>query len=147
MVITSLQKKERKLLDLYYADQIDSDTFSSENRRIATQIKTLQKEADDFDRDEKTRDEAVNKFDQVSALLVNLDLERLWNAASPAEQRTLVEDLVDSVCIYPGQITVQVAGAPAFIVALDEVGLTQGCKPVVSETRSNESATKHWRLN
>jgi hypothetical protein len=36
----------------------------------------------------------------------------VWNAATLAEQRTLVEDLVDSVCIYPDQITVQVAGAP-----------------------------------
>ena len=48
LVIASLQKKERKLLDLYYADQIDSDTFSSEHRRLVTQIKTLQKEADDL---------------------------------------------------------------------------------------------------
>jgi site-specific DNA recombinase len=134
LVIASLQKKERKLLDLFYSDQIESDTFSSEHRRIATQIKTLQKEADDFAKDQKTREEAVDKFDQIAALVVNLDLERLWNVANPTERRTLVEDLVDSVCIYPDRITVQVAGAPPFIVALDEVGLTQGCKPVVSET-------------
>jgi site-specific DNA recombinase len=133
-VIASLQKKERKLLDLYYADQIDSDTFGPEHRRLVTQIKTLQKEVDDFARDQKTRDDAISKFDQGAAVLVNLDLERLWNAASPTERRTLVEDLVDSVYIYPDQITVQVAGAPPFVVALDEVGLTQGCKPVVSET-------------
>jgi hypothetical protein len=61
-VIASLQKKERKLLDLYYADQIDADTFSSEHHRLATQIKTLQKEADDFDRDQRTRDEAVTQI-------------------------------------------------------------------------------------
>jgi site-specific DNA recombinase len=132
-VIASLKKKERKLLDLYYADQIEPDTFAGEHHRIVAQMKTLQKEADDFERDEKIRDQAVTKFDQVAELLANLDLERLWNAASLAEQRTLVEDLVDSVCIYPDQITVQVAGAPPFIVALSEVGLTQGCKPVVSE--------------
>jgi hypothetical protein len=77
----------------------------------------------------------VSKFGQVADLLTNLDIERLWRSASAAEQRTLVEDLVDSVFIYPDQITVQVAGAPPFIIALDEVGLTQGCKPVVSETR------------
>ncbi len=52
-VIASLQKKERKLLDLYYADQIDSETFGPEHRRLVTQIKTLQKEADDFARDQK----------------------------------------------------------------------------------------------
>jgi len=70
-----------------------------------------------------------------------LDLERIWNAATPAEQRALVEDMVDSVSIYPDQITVQVAGAPPFIVALDEVGLTQGCKPVVSEKRRQQHPT------
>jgi hypothetical protein len=47
--------------------------------------------------------------------------------------RILVEDLVDSVFIDPDQITVQVAGAPPILVTLEEVVLTQGCKPVVSE--------------
>ena len=134
-VIASLKKSERRLLDLYYAEQIDPETFATEHHRIVTQLKTLQKEAMDFERDQRTRDEAVSKFGQVADLLTNLDIERLWRSASAAEQRTLVEDLVDSVFIYPDQITVQVAGAPPFIIALDEVGLTQGCKPVVSETR------------
>jgi hypothetical protein len=134
-VITSLKKKERKLLDLYYADQIEPDTFASEHHRLNTQMKTLQRESDDFERDQKIRNEAVDKFDQVAALLTNMDVERLWAEATPTEQRTLVEDLVDSVFIYPDQITVQVAGAPPFTVALDEVGLTQGCKPVVSKAR------------
>jgi hypothetical protein len=65
---------------------------------------------------------------------VNLDLERLWNAASPAEQRTLVEDLVDSVYIFPDQLTVQVSGAPPILVTLEEAGLRGGIKPMVSET-------------
>lgn len=132
LVIAPLQKKERKLLDLYYADQIDSDTFSTEHHRLIGQIKTFQKEADDYARDQKTRDEALEKSDEVAALLVNLDLESLWNAASPTEQRTLVEDLVHSVCIYPDQITVQMAGAQPLIVGLDEVGLTQGGSSVFS---------------
>ena len=143
-VLDSLHKKQRKLLDLHYAEQIDADTFAAENGRITTQMKTLQQEADEFERDQKMREEAVNKFDQVAELLANLDFERLWEAASPSEQRTLVEDLVDSVRIYPDRITVEVAGAPPFIVALDEVGLTQGCKPVVSEGRRPQSTTGGW---
>jgi hypothetical protein len=141
-VIASLKKSERRLLDLYYAEQIDPETFAPEHHRIITQLKTLQKEATDFERDQRTRDEAVSKFGQVADLLTNLDIERLWRSASAAEQRTLVEDLVDSVFIYPDQIAVQVAGAPPFIIALNEVGLTQGCKPVVSETRRNRSDAK-----
>jgi hypothetical protein len=78
-------------------------------------------------------------------LLTNLDIERLWRAASVTEQRTLVEDLVDSVFIYSDQITVQVAGAPPFIIGLDEVGLTQGCKPNgVGEPTCTISA---WRID
>jgi site-specific DNA recombinase len=140
-VLASLEKKKRKLLDLYYAEQIDSDTFATEHRRIVTQMKTLQQEADDFVRDEKVRNEAVSKFDQVAELLAKMDLERIWLAASLEERRTLVEDLVDSVFVYPDQITVQVAGAPPFTIGLDEVGLTQGCKPVVSESRRQQSPT------
>lgn len=132
-VIESLRKKERKLLDLYYADQIDSETFASEHRELVTKLKTLQKEREDVERDLKIRNDAADKFDDVAELLSNMDLERLWNAATKSERRTLVEDLVDSVYIYPDQLTVQVVGAPPFIVALDEVGLTQGCKPVVSK--------------
>jgi site-specific DNA recombinase len=134
-VIASLKKKDGKLLNLLYDDQIDPETFDTEHRRLTTQMKTLQKESDDFERDERIRNEAADKFDQVAEQLASMDVERIWNEASPTERRTLVEDLVDSVFIYPDQITVQVAGAPPFVIALDEVGLTQGCKPVVSEAR------------
>jgi len=134
-VIASLEKKRRKVLDLHYADQIDAETFAEEHRRLTTQIKSLQKETEDFEREQKIREEAVDKFDEVAAFLAVMDFERIWDTATVSERRTLVEDLVDSVCIYPDRITVEVAGAPPFMVALDEVGLTQGCKPVVSESR------------
>ena len=68
-------------------------------------------------------------------------VNRCWDTATVSERRTLVEALVDSDCIYPDQITVQVAEAPPFIVALDEVGLTQGCKPVMSGGRRGQSPT------
>jgi site-specific DNA recombinase len=134
-VIASLEKTRRKVLDLHYADQIDAETFAEEHRRFTSQIKSLQSEADDFARDQTMHEQAVEKFDQVAALLAVMDFERVWEVATIPERRTLVEDLVDSVCLYSDRITVQVAGAPPFTVGLDEVGLTQGCKPVVSETR------------
>lgn len=142
--IAGLERKRRKLLDLHYADQIDGDTFAEEHRLLTTKIKTLQQQEADFEREQKIREEAVDKFDVVAELLAHMDLERIWKAATLAEQRTLVEDLVDSVCIFPDQITVQVAGAPPFMVALDEIGLTQGCKPVVSEGRRPQSTTGGW---
>ncbi len=67
--------------------------------------------------------------------------------ATPAECRALVEELVESVRAYVDQITVEVAGAPPFIVAVDEFGLTLRYKPVVFEARRDRSATLHWRLS
>ena len=51
---------------------------------------------------------------------------------------------MDSVCIYPDRLTVQVAGAPPFTVALDEVGLKKGGTTVVSESRLAQS-NGGWR--
>ncbi len=132
-VIASLAKKQRKLLDLHYDEQIDAETFGAENRRLTTQIKTLQSEAIEIDREQREHEEAVERFDQVAELLAGMDVDQIWNEATLAERRALVEDLIDSVRVYPDRILVEVAGAPAFTIALDEVGLTQGCKPVVSE--------------
>jgi hypothetical protein len=132
----SLQKKQRKLLDLHYADQIDADTFASENHHLVSQIKTLQQEIDTLKNEDCRRDEAVEKFDRIAELLVNFDVKRIWDTATDAERWTLVKDLVDSVCIYPDHLTVQVAGVPPFIVALNEVGLKQTGITVVSEAVS-----------
>jgi len=64
-----------------------------------------------------------------------------------AEQRLLVDNLVDAVRIFPDRLTVQVFGAPPILVTLDEVGLRPDIKPVVPETRRDRSATLHWRLS
>jgi hypothetical protein len=67
-----------------------------------------------------------------------MDLDALWEEASLAERKILIEDLVDSVNIFPDRLTVQVAGAPPILVTLQEVGLNQGCKPVVSARRETQ---------
>ena len=59
----------------------------------------------------------------------------MTDTATDTERWTLVKDLVDSISIYPDRLTVQVAGAPPFVVALDEVGLKKGGITVVSEAR------------
>ncbi len=134
-VVASLKTKERKLLDLYYADQIDAETFAEESRRLTTQIMTLQDEMADFERKRQSRDHLASRFDHVAQLLADLNVDQLWERADSKERRTLVEDLIDSVRIYPDRLTVQVVGAPPIIVALDEVGLRGGIKTVVSEAR------------
>ena len=132
-VIASLRIKERKLLDLYYADKIDQDGFGEESRRLTTQRLTLESEIAEVELALRTREYASLRFEQVANVLTELDLEALWDKASFAERRILIEDLVDSVNIFPDQLTVQIVGAPPILVTLQEVGLNQGCKPVVSE--------------
>ena len=140
-VITSIRIKERKLLDLYYADRIDQDGFAQESTRLTTQRIAVQSEIDAAELAQRTSTQALSKFDQVSSLLNDLNLDAFWDEASPSERRILIDDLVDSVNIFPDRLTVQVAGAPPFLVTLQEVGLNQGCKPVVSESRRQQSTT------
>jgi hypothetical protein len=134
-LIASLVKKQDKLFALYYGDQIDPDSFAIENRHLVAQMKTLRDEAAEYALEESRQEQAVNRFDEVAALLTGFDARRIWNSATPDERRTLVVDLVDSICIYPDRLTVQVAGAPPFKVDLNEVGLKKGGRTVVSEAR------------
>ena len=133
--ISSLNLKERKLLDLYYADKIGQDAFAVESRRITTQRMTLQNEIAGSERRSRDVERAIDKFDHVSVLLAELDLESLWEKASATERRVLVEDLIDSVSFYPDRLTVQVAGAPPILVTLEEVRLHSGSKPNVVTAR------------
>ena len=128
-----LKGKLRKLLDLYYADSISDTTFAAEEKRLNAQIASLEDEAARLEEQALEKAQAIEKFAQVSELLASLDLESIWEHATEVERRTLVEDLVDSVHIYPDHLTVQVAGAPPIVVTLAEVGLRAGTKPVVSE--------------
>jgi site-specific DNA recombinase len=133
-VVTSLRMKERKLLDLYYADTIDIDAFAVERQRLTAQIDALESEISNAELEQRRRDEAAARFDEVTEVLARLDFNEIWKRASVTEQRVLVEDLVDAVKIFPDRLTVQVVGAPPILVTLDEVGLHPGIKPVVSET-------------
>jgi hypothetical protein len=68
-----------------------------------------------------------------------LDLDSIWEEATLAEHRILIEDLVDSVHFYPDRLTVQVTGAPPILVTLKEAGLHTGTSPMVSESRREPS--------
>jgi hypothetical protein len=63
-----------------------------------------------------------------------IEVEAIWEEATPAERRVLVEDLVDAVVIHPAHLPVLVNGAPPLNVTLAEVGLRDpGTKTSVSE--------------
>ena len=65
------------------------------------------------------------RFDQVAALLQELDIEAVWGAAEEQERRVLVEELVESVGVFPDHLEVTVTGAPPLNVLYQEVGLKQ----------------------
>lgn len=128
-IIASLKSKERKLLDLYYADKIDGDGFATEQRRLKAQITALDSEIANFERDQKARDAAADEFEAISKILTQLDFEAIWTNASASERRILADDLLEAIRMFPDQITVKVTGAPPILVTLEEAGLRPGIKP------------------
>ena len=131
--LASLTTKKRKLLDLYYADQIDGPDFAIEDRRLSTQMSLLEAEIAEHDaaREKHLAQEAT--FEALISKFEVLDFDEIWEEATQAERRILIEDFLESIFMYPDRLTVQVAGAPAIIVALDEVGLRSGCRTIVSK--------------
>ena len=69
---------------------------------------------------------SITRFEEVVELLNTLDLDRLWQAATDLERRTLIEELLDSLEVLPDHLVVGVHGAPKLNVALAEVGLGNG---------------------
>lgn len=145
--ISAARLAESKLFDLYVKGKVNEDFFADQQAALRAQIATLQVQLSELERDEAIIGNAIDRFGRLGTLLGDLDIEPFWTEATEAERKILVEDLVDEIRIYGDRITVQVAGAPPIIVMPDEVGLRAGSRPMVSETRSNRSATKHWRLS
>ena len=135
----SLQQKRRKLRDLYYADQITAEAFAAEEARLAGQIEALRHEDAQLQAATQERRELSDRFEEVAALLGALDIDAVWDAATTAEGRVLVEDLVDAVLIHPDRLVVEISGAPPLLVTLAEVGLRD------VGTRSSMSEGRHAR--
>ncbi|HXZ83473.1 MAG TPA: hypothetical protein VED84_07005, partial [Acidimicrobiales bacterium] len=69
------------------------------------------------------REELLARFEEVAALLQDLDLDTAWDEATEPERRVLVEELVEKVAVFPDHLEVTIAGAPRLNVGLAEVGL------------------------
>jgi len=59
------------------------------------------------------RDELLRRFEEVAALLHDLDLGRAWDEATEPERRVLVEELVEKVAVFPDHLRRPNAGARA----------------------------------
>jgi hypothetical protein len=123
--IARLVEKRRKLLDLHYNDQISSEAFGEEESRLAAQIEALRTEATAVRAARAQTDELADRFDEVAALLAEMDVAEVWAAATDAERRVLVEDLLDAIYVHPDWLVVHVNGAPPLLVTLAEVGLRE----------------------
>ena len=98
------------------------------------QIAALRQEAEQVEAEQQEQDELAQRFEAVGALLASIDIDEIWSAATDAEKRVLIEDLVDAVTIFPDHLEVHVAGAPTLVVTLREVGLREpGMRTSVSE--------------
>ncbi|HTV10341.1 MAG TPA: recombinase family protein [Acidimicrobiales bacterium] len=123
--LAALSQRRRKLLDLYYEDGISKELFAEEEQRLSAEIEAVRAQAGEQERQESLRDELVVRFEQVAALLRDLDIEAVWSAADDAERRVLIEELIDSVTVFPDHLEVKVGGAPPLNVLYSEVGLKE----------------------
>jgi len=62
------------------------------------------------------------EFSEMAELLAKLDIEEIWQVATPEEQRRLACELIEYVRLYPDRLRVQVAGAPEFTVNRERRG-------------------------
>jgi site-specific DNA recombinase len=122
--IAELERKRRKLLDLYYGDGISAELFAEEEQRLAAQLEVLRAEQQDDHQEREQESDLAARFEEVVATLTDLDMDAIWQEATAQEKRVLVEELVDEVAMYPDHLEIAVSGAPRLAVRLEEVGLT-----------------------
>ncbi|MGB6057196.1 MAG: recombinase family protein [Microthrixaceae bacterium] len=133
--VGALKAKRAKLLELYYDDKISPELFHEEERRLSTQLAELETANTEHRRREAERSELGQRFEEVAEFLAAADIHAVWDEATERERKTLIEDLVDAVYVYPDHLRVVACGAPPLKVDLTEVGLRPptGMGPLVSE--------------
>ena len=114
---------DAKLLDLYYKGKISEDFFHEEETRLATAIEAVRHEATALSEEVRTQTDMEARFEELAALLSTLDIETLWDAAEDHEKRVIIENMVESVIVYPDHLEIKVVGSPALHVLYSEVGL------------------------
>ena len=122
-LVADLESRRRKLLGLYYEDKIGADLFAEEEARLRQQIDAGNAASQEDERMSRQATDVAAKFEEVAALLADIDIDAVWNAATIDERRVLVHELVEEVALFPDHLEVAVAGAPRLNVTLEEVGV------------------------
>jgi hypothetical protein len=123
--VRTVESRRRKLLDLYYSDKISADLFAVEDRRLADELERASVEAQFLEAEERKLDDVARRFEDVAAVLAQMDAEAIWEAATDPERRVLVEELLSEIALFPDHLEVEVVGAPRLSVLLEEVGLSR----------------------
>jgi hypothetical protein len=146
--IADLERKRRTLLDLYDGDGITPELFREEEQRLATQLEVLRSEQAGEVQAREQRGDLSARFEEVVAVLTDLDMDAIWQEATDEEKRVLVERFVDEVAMYPDHLEVAISGTPRLNFTLDEVGL-EGLQTVGASggTRTPKGCEAHWDLN
>jgi len=119
----TLLDRRRKLLGLYYAEQISAELFAEQEAEL-TRLIDLARYEDDATRAAQQEAQAVtDEFERVASVLSVLDVPALWTHANDTERRQLIDELVERVTVQPDHLQVKIHGAPQLNVALHEVGL------------------------
>ncbi|MGB3412055.1 MAG: recombinase family protein [Microthrixaceae bacterium] len=121
--LEALHTKRNKLLGLYYEDKISSDQFGEEQARLTTEIDNLTFDSETTAAELAKADEVAVHFEHVVEVLDKLNLSEIWDHATEAEQRTIVDEMLDNVTISNDCLAVTLHGAPSLNVAFSEVGL------------------------
>ena len=121
----TLSAQRRKLLDLYYQDGISAECFAEEEARLCAAIEAARNEASEEEAQGRRQGELEMRFEEVAAILRDLDVEAVWMAAEDQERRILIEELVEWVSVFPDHLEVTVSGAPPLHVLYSEVGLKE----------------------
>ena len=123
VTLKALSDDRRKLLDLYYKGKISEDFFHEEETLLATAIEAVRHEATAHSEEARAQTDLEARFEEVAALLSTLDIETLWEAAEVREKRVIIENMVESVTVFPDHLEVKIVGSPALHVLYSEVGL------------------------
>lgn len=118
-----LSDRRRKLLDLYYSDNISPELFAEEERRLTAAIASVREEIAQADGTQQVADDLTTRFEDVAKILQHLDVDTLWEAATVHEKRQLFKELLDAVYFFPDHLEVAVLGAPRLNITFEEVGI------------------------
>lgn len=135
-----LRRDRDKLVQLFLDDMISAELFAEKERMLTAKLKAIEDLAGEALATAERHRHLVGQFERVAETLLHLDVDALWAAATEAQRRQLVGELVDAVAIHADHLEVTLHGVPPIKVLLSEVGLresersgTSGTGPCVSE--------------